>query len=83
MKLPAGATGFDAPTADEAQVRAFAAACHHAARTTGGGVTRVIAGGPTPNFHTIEMSHGQQRIAVLRHAALPLAAFADPVARAM
>jgi hypothetical protein len=78
MKLPAGATGFDTLTADEAQVRTFIAACHHAARATGGAVTRVTPAGPTPNFHTIEISHGQQRIAVLRHAALPLAAFTDP-----
>src|SRR4051794_16999127 len=79
MKLPAGATGFNTPTVDEAQVRAFIAACHHAAHATdGGAVTLVTSAGPTPNFHTIEISHGQRRIAVLRHATLPLAAFAAP-----
>jgi hypothetical protein len=78
MKLPAGATGFDIPAAGHAEVRAFTAACHHAARAIGGVVTRVTPAGPTPNFHTIEISHGKQRVAVLRHAALSLAAFTDP-----
>jgi hypothetical protein len=78
MKLPAGATGFDTPAIDEADVRAFTAVCHHAARTTGGTVTRVIPAGQTPNFHTIEISYRSQRIAVLRHTALPLAAFTEP-----
>ncbi len=78
MKLPAGATGFDAPASDEAEARTFTAACYHAARATGGTVTRVSPAGPTPNFHSIEISYRDQRIAVLRHAALPLVAFADP-----
>jgi hypothetical protein len=82
MKLPAGATGFDTPAIDEADVRAFTAACHHAARTTGGAVTLVIPAGQTPNFHTVEISHASQRVAVLRHAALPLATFTEPRAEA-
>ena len=47
-------------SADEADVRAFTAACHHAARATGGTVTSVIPAGPTPNFHTIEISRTHQ-----------------------
>ncbi|SNT51426.1 hypothetical protein SAMN05421812_10820 [Asanoa hainanensis] len=78
MELPAGATGFDAAVADEAEVRGFTTACHHAARATGGAVTRVVPAGPTPSFHTVEISLGQQRIAVLRHSTLPLVAFTDP-----
>lgn len=78
MKLPRGATGFDAP-AHEVDLRAFHTACHHAVRVTGGTVTQITGPGPNRNFHTVEIGMDQQRFAVLRHATVPLAAIAGPL----
>jgi hypothetical protein len=77
MKLPPGATGFNAPLEGEADLRAFTAVCQHAARAIGATVTEVTPAGVTPNFHEIDIIHDQHQIAVLRHIALPLIAFAD------
>jgi hypothetical protein len=79
MKLSTGATGFGSGTTHEtADLSAFTALCHHAARATNGTVTHVIAAGVTPSFHTINIAHRQHHTAVLRHATLPLLAFAAP-----
>ncbi|MEV6817103.1 hypothetical protein [Micromonospora sp. NPDC051296] len=78
MKLPPGATGFNPPPGHQADLRAFTAVCHHAARTIGATVTGVTPAGVTPNFHTIDITHAQHHIAVLRHTALPFIAFARP-----
>lgn len=79
MKLPAGATGFDTPANPNADLRSFLTVCHQVARQLGGTITRTTPAGVTPNFHTavIQYTDGQQ-IAVLRHAVLPLVAFAHP-----
>lgn len=79
MKLPPGATGFNAPPVDrEAEARAFTAVCHHAARTVGGVVSAASHAGVTPNFHTVDIVRSEHPTAVLRHAALPPVAFARP-----
>ncbi|WP_320069258.1 hypothetical protein [Micromonospora sp. RTGN7] len=78
MKLPPGATGFNPPFGDPVDLGAFTAVCHHAARAIEATVTSVTPAGVTPNFHTIDITHAQHPIAVLRHIALPLIAFARP-----
>ena len=78
MKLPPGATGFDAPSPNEADLGAFTALCYHAARATNGAVTHVVRAGVTPNFHTVGIAHGEHHTAVLRHTVLPFVAFARP-----
>ncbi|MEU5726361.1 hypothetical protein ABZ783_31730 [Micromonospora sp. NPDC047738] len=80
MKLSPGATGFNPPPDDQADLRSFTAVCHQAARTIGATVTGVTPAGVTPNFHTIDITHAQHHIAVLRHSALPFIAFARPQA---
>ncbi|PWU51621.1 hypothetical protein DLJ47_21025 [Micromonospora sp. S4605] len=78
MKLPPGATGFNPGPGHQADLSAFTAVCHHAARATDATVTGVTPAGATPNFHTVDITHAQHHIAVLRHIALPLIAFARP-----
>ncbi|MGC3862294.1 hypothetical protein ACPSM1_19140 [Micromonospora chersina] len=78
MKLPPGATGFSPPPGDQADVRAFTAVCHHAAHAIDATVTGVTPAGATPNFHTVEITHVQHHIAVLRHTTAPFIAFARP-----
>jgi hypothetical protein len=76
MKLPPGATGFNGQPGSEADLRAFAAVCHRAARAIGATVTGVTPAGVTPDFHAIDIIHAQHEIAVLRYIALPFIAFA-------
>ncbi|MGW5366455.1 hypothetical protein [Actinopolymorpha pittospori] len=76
MKLPPGATGFAAPAPNEADLGAFTAICYHAARAINGAVTHVVRAGVTPNFHIVDIAHGEHHTAVLRHTVLPLVAFA-------
>ncbi|MBY8871578.1 hypothetical protein K7640_06930 [Micromonospora sp. PLK6-60] len=78
MKLPPGATGFNPPPGAQADLRAFTAVCHHAARAVDATVTGVNPAGVTPNFHTVDIADGQHHIAVLRHTTLPFIAFAHP-----
>ncbi|MEU4475225.1 hypothetical protein [Micromonospora sp. NPDC023888] len=78
MKLPPGATGFNPPPGDYADLKAFTAVCHHAARAIDATVTGVTPAGVTPNFHTVDIADAQHHIAVLRHTALPFIAFARP-----
>lgn len=78
MKLPPGATGFTPPPGPRTDLKAFTAACHHAARTIDATVTGVTPAGVTPSFHTVDIAHGQHHIAVLRHTTLPSIAFARP-----
>ncbi|MFE2613671.1 hypothetical protein ACFXA2_08665 [Micromonospora chalcea] len=78
MKLPPGATGFNPPPGAQADLRAFTAVCHHAARTNDATVIGVTPAGVTPNFHTVDIADGQHHIAVLRHTTLPFIAFARP-----
>ncbi|RGC70869.1 hypothetical protein C5N14_00005 [Micromonospora sp. MW-13] len=78
MKLPPGATGFNPPPGDQADLRAFTAICHQAARTVDATVTGVTPADVTPNFHTIDITHPEHHITVLRHTALPFIAFAHP-----
>ncbi|MGC4749114.1 hypothetical protein ACLQ28_26155 [Micromonospora sp. DT201] len=78
MKLSPGATGFNPPPGDQTDLNAFTAVCYHAARTIDATVTGVTPAGITPSFHTIDVTHAQHRIAVLRHTALPIVAFASP-----
>lgn len=77
--LPRGATGCH-PGAAQApdDLRAFTTLGHYAARATGGTVARVLAAGVTPNYHRVDIAHRQRLTAVLRHATLPLIAFATP-----
>ncbi|MFG1872456.1 hypothetical protein [Micromonospora arborensis] len=78
MKLPPGATGFSPLPGERADLKAFTAVCHHAARTIDATVTGVTPAGVTPSFHTIHITHAQHHIAVLRHTVLPIVAFARP-----
>ncbi|WP_405095913.1 hypothetical protein [Micromonospora sp. NBC_01412] len=78
MKLPPGATGFTPPPGGHADLGAFTAVCHHAARAIGATVTGVTPAAVTPNFHTIDITHDQHHLAVLRHTAVPFVAFARP-----
>ncbi|MEU5563422.1 hypothetical protein [Micromonospora musae] len=78
MKLPPGATGFNPPPGAQADLSAFTAVCHHAARAIGATVAGVTPAGVTPNFHTVDVADAQHHIAVLRHTALPFIAFARP-----
>lgn len=80
MKLQPGATGFHAPPGDQADLGAFTAVCHHAARAVGATVTGVTPAGVTPSFHRADIADARQHVAVLRHAALPVIAFARPLA---
>jgi hypothetical protein len=82
MKLLPGATGFNPPAGEHADLRRFTDICYHAARAIGGAVTGVTPAGVTPNFHTVDITHGhaQHHVEVLRHIALPLIAFARPAA---
>ncbi|MEU2661038.1 hypothetical protein ACLQ20_17995 [Micromonospora sp. DT46] len=78
MKLPPGATGFNPPPGAQADLRAFTAVCHHAARAIDATVTDVTPAGVTPNFHTVDIADAHDHIAVLRHTTLPFIAFARP-----
>ncbi|SCF38993.1 hypothetical protein GA0074695_6471 [Micromonospora viridifaciens] len=78
MKLPPGATGFNPPPGNQADLRTFTAACHHAARAIDATVTGVTPAGVTPNFHAVDIADAQHHIAVLRHTTLPFIAFARP-----
>ncbi|MEV1331659.1 hypothetical protein AB0J20_19040 [Micromonospora costi] len=78
MKLPPGATGFNPPPGTQADLRAFTAVCHHAARAIGATVTGFSPAGVTPNFHTVYIADAQRHIAVLRHTTLPFIAFTRP-----
>jgi hypothetical protein len=78
MKLPPGATGFNPPSGARADLKAFTAVCHHAARAIDATVTGVTPAGVTPNFHTVDIAEAQHDIAVLRHTTLPFIAFARP-----
>ncbi|MEU4770868.1 hypothetical protein [Micromonospora sp. NPDC023644] len=78
MKLPPGATGFNPPPGAQADLRAFTAVCHHAARTVDATVIGVTPAGVTPSFHTVDIAGAHDHIAVLRHTILPLIAFARP-----
>ncbi|WP_433288321.1 hypothetical protein [Micromonospora sp. CA-244673] len=81
MQLPPGATGFHPSLSQQADLGEFTAVCHHAARAIGATVTGVTPAGVTPNFHTVDITHGlHHHIAVLRHIALPFNAFARPQA---
>ncbi|GAA2190318.1 hypothetical protein [Micromonospora lupini] len=77
MKLPPGTTGFNPRSGHQADLGAFTAVCHHAARAIDATVTSVTPAGVTPNFHTVDIAHAQHHIAVLQHIALPLIAFAS------
>ncbi|MET8835425.1 hypothetical protein ABZV78_16110 [Micromonospora sp. NPDC004540] len=78
MRLPPSATGFGAglPGAD---LPAFLAVCHHAARRVGGTVTRATPAGVTPSFHTVLIDHPGGPITALGHATVPMVAFAQPL----
>ncbi|TDC45250.1 hypothetical protein E1212_29090 [Jiangella ureilytica] len=78
MKLPRGATGFNAPPGEEPDLGTFTTVCYHAARAIGATVTGVIKADVTPSFHTIDVAQAQHHIAVLRHTTVPLVAFARP-----
>ncbi|RAN91985.1 hypothetical protein GAR05_06549 [Micromonospora saelicesensis] len=78
MKLPPGATGFNLPHDVQADLEAFTAVCHHAARAIDAAVTGVTPADVTPNFHTVDITDAQHHIAVLRHTTLPIIAFARP-----
>ena len=80
MKLPPGATGFNPPPGVQADLSAFTALCHQAARAIDATVTAVTPAGVTPDFHTVEITNVQHHIAVLRHTTLPFIAFARPQA---
>lgn len=78
MKLPAGATGSGPIRHDDHDVkRAFTAACHAAARRTGGTVAAAWQAAVTPDFDAILLDYEHERVAVLRHAPLNLAAFVE------
>ena len=77
MRLPPGATGFHTP-GGQADVRAFTAVCHHAARALGATVTGVTPAGVTPSFHTVDIAAARHHVAVLRHVTVPFIAFARP-----
>ncbi|MDW3850575.1 hypothetical protein NMK34_28575 [Micromonospora sp. BRA006-A] len=77
MRLPPGATGFHTP-GGRADVRAFTAVCHHAARALGATVTGVTPAGVTPSFHTVDIAAARHHVAVLRHVTVPFIAFARP-----
>ncbi|WP_435151543.1 hypothetical protein [Micromonospora aurantiaca (nom. illeg.)] len=83
MRLPPGATGFHAP-GGRADVRAFTAVCHHAARALGATIAGVTPAGVTPSFHTVDIAAARHHVAVLRHVtvlrhvAVPFIAFARP-----
>ena len=78
MKLPAGATGFNAVPGAGLTLSAFATLCHHAARAVGGTVTGVVPAGVTPTFHTVEITRYGQRTTVLGHSTVSIGAFAEP-----
>ncbi|MGR6320336.1 hypothetical protein Q2K19_24185 [Micromonospora soli] len=78
MKLPPGATGFTPRPDHQADLGTFTAVCHQAVRASDATVTGVTPADVTPNFHTVDITHAQHHIAVLRHLALPLIAFARP-----
>jgi hypothetical protein len=79
MKLPPGATGFNPRPGDQADLRAFSAVCHDAARAVDATViASVTPAGVTPSFHTLDIAHARPHITVLRHIALPFIAFALP-----
>ena len=78
MKLPSGATGFDAAPGSGIALSAFTAICHHAARTVGGTVAAVVPAGVTPNFHTVEIIRHGASTAVLGHNSVSIIALAAP-----
>ncbi|MEU8423493.1 hypothetical protein AB0C15_21725 [Micromonospora sp. NPDC048835] len=80
MKLPPGATGFNPPPGAQADLRAFTAVCHHAARAIDATVIGVTPASVTPNFHTVDIADAHDHMAVLRHTTLPFIAFARPQA---
>ena len=77
MRLPPGATGFHAP-GERADVRAFTAVCHHAARAIGATVTGVAPARVAPSFHAVDIAEAGHAVAVLRHVTVPFIAFARP-----
>lgn len=79
MRLPPGATGFDAP-GGRTDVGAFTAVCHHAARAVGATVTGFTPAGVTPSFHAAGIAHARHHVTVLRHVTVPFIAFARPLA---
>lgn len=76
MKLPPGSTGFVPSPGASTDLRAFTAACHHAARAIDATVTGVTPAGVTPTFHTVGVADARHHIAVLRHTTVPFIAFA-------
>ena len=75
MKLPAGATGFGPGKLTGHVDRAFATACHSAARRTGGTVIAAQPAAVTPDFDAVLLGYGDERVAALRHALLNVVAF--------
>ncbi|GID97405.1 hypothetical protein Adi01nite_68170 [Amorphoplanes digitatis] len=78
MKLPPGATGFDAAPDTGTDLSAFTAICHHAARAVGGTVSQIVPANVTPNFHTAEIARRGLRTRVLGHTTIAAVAFAEP-----
>lgn len=77
MKLPPGATGFDAAPDTAVDLSTFTAVCHYAARAIRGTVSQVIPAGVTPNFHTAEIAQRDLRTSVLGHTTIAAVAFAE------
>ena len=81
--IPTGATGFrhhKAAPLPETDPRAFAAICHEAARTTGGRAGAITRAGITRNFHSAEITYGQEQVMLLAHQHAPFLATAAPAA---
>lgn len=78
-RVARGATGFwghgNGPW-PRADVAAFRAACHAAARSIRGTVSEVTPAGATPSFHTAVITTSSGRSTVLCHEVLPVVAFA-------
>jgi hypothetical protein len=53
------------------------AACHSAARRTGGTVAAAWQAAVTPDFDAVLLAYEHERVAVLRHALLNLVAFVE------
>ena len=62
-------------------MRGFLTLCHHVARLAGGTVVDHVRAGVTPSFHAAVLRRpGHEDVALLRHAVLPMVAFARPAA---
>jgi hypothetical protein len=62
VKLPTGAIGFcRGERAGSSDSRAFLAACHDAARRTGGTVTAIQKAAVTPNFDAVRLAYEHER----------------------